>query len=889
MKLKFIFLLITFTLCGFSFAQKKVIDEASYALWKRVDNYQLSPDGRYVTYKYAYTDNSEEDAKIENKYYLFDNTTKKTIVLDSASNLTFSPSGAWLTFQQGKTTMLMRLRDKKISQWTKSGSIRFEDKGSLVSYKINDGKDVVYYDLDRGDSTVFTGTGRINLFDDGKMVIYLKKGDQSFDICYGDIYKSANHKTLFSDNTKSLNGYSFNYRSKKGSFQVAEKEGDTDNCNLIYTFSLVDEKVILAFNSDEVKLEKPLYIEESSFSREIGRKYLPFEVYPSKPESPKKYDKEKRDNSVELELWSWNDSISQGVQAISGFREGKIMPYIYVYNCDTKKYYPVVTEPYTSIYYPDALDSEYALLVDENPYSKRRDWEHDLRFDIYLVNMRDGGRKLIRKETTSKPFWSPKGDYAIFYDNEIGAWMSLEPKSLSIKNISASVGVSRESYDKPNPRPSYGMSGWDVNGYILYVNDGYDIWAVDVRGEKASYCLTGEYGKKNNCMVRFVNSDYSSMTINPKLTYDLEITDFKTMNSTMATLHSGGKVAVNCTSSHMIKVLKNSSDGRVYLYHKQSFNDDRDLWISDSKFKKPYKITEANPQQKNYNWGSVEIVEWTTFSGAQNRGLLFLPEGYQKGKSYPTIVNFYEKHTGEKNIYHAPTYSSAMLDVTTYVSNGYIIFMPNVTFKIGEPGKSSYDIVVSGTKALIERGIIDPKRIGLQGHSWSGYQTSYLATKTDIFTCINTGAPIVNMTSGYNGLREGSGLPRMFMYEDWQCRMGETMWEAREKYIESSPILFADKITSPLLIFHCDNDEAVSFSEGRSLYFAMRRLQKPAWLLNYKGQGHFVSKPATQKDWTIRMRQFFDYYLNGTAMPRWMSEGINVNERGYDSKLDYTK
>ncbi|MEG0500518.1 MAG: prolyl oligopeptidase family serine peptidase, partial [Rikenellaceae bacterium] len=306
----------------------------------------------------------------------------------------------------------------------------------------------------------------------------------------------------------------------------------------------------------------------------------------------------------------------------------------------------------------------------------------------------------------------------------------------------------------------------------------------------------------------------------------------------------------------------------------QNFNDDRDLWISDSKFKKPYKITDANPQQKEYKWGSVEIVEWTTFDGKQNRGLLFLPEGYQKGKNYPAIVNFYETHTGEKNIYPAPSYSAAMLDVATYVSNGYIIFMPDVTFVIGEPGKSSYNIVVSGTKALIKRGILDAKRIGLQGHSWSGYQAAYLATKTDIFACINTGAPIVNMTSGYNGLREGSGLPRMFMYEDWQCRMGSSIWGALDQYIESSPILYADKIAAPLLISHSDKDEAVSYAEGRSLFLAMRRLQKTAWLLNYKGEGHFMNSAAAQHDWTRRMRQFFDYYLNGTQMPRWMSEGI---------------
>lgn len=469
--------------------------------------------------------------------------------------------------------------------------------------------------------------------------------------------------------------------------------------------------------------------------------------------------------------------------------------------------------------------------------------------------------------------------------------MSLEPKSFTFKNISESIGypVADERHDKPNPRPSYGMAGWTTDGKNILLEDRYDLWVVDVSGTKPAWSFTRGYGRKNNCSMNFVNPSYSDIYVDLNKSCDLEIWDIETMNVSIATISPSGKITKHTDGAYQYRVMKNSDNENVYLYQRQSFSDDRDLWISDSKFKNPFQVTKANPQQKDYKWGSCEIVEWTNYEGKPNRGLLFLPEDFKKGKSYPTIVNFYETHTGGRHLYCAPSYSSAMLDVATYVSNGYIIFMPDVKFTIGEPGKSSYNSVVSGTKALIERGILDPERIGLQGHSWSGYQTSYLITKTDLFKCVNTGAPIVNMTSAYNGLREGSGMPRMFMYEDWQCRMGSTLWNALDKYIESSPILYADKINTPALIFHCDKDEAVSYSEGRSLFLALRRLQKPAWLLNYKGEGHFVNNPAAQADWTKRMRQFFDYYLNSTDMPRWMSEGINSNERGYDQKFNLIK
>ena len=220
-----------------------------------------------------------------------------------------------------------------------------------------------------------------------------------------------------------------------------------------------------------------------------------------------------------------------------------------------------------------------------------------------------------------------------------------------------------------------------------------------------------------------------------------------------------------------------------------------------------------------------------------------------------------------------------MLNVISYVSNGYVVFMPDIHFTVGAPGESSYNAVVSGTEMLIDRGIADKDRIGIQGHSWSGYQVAYLVTGTNMSS----------MVSAYTGIRTGSGMPRMFMYEETQSRLGKSLWEDKEMYLRHSPILNADKIQTPLLIFHCDGDEAVPYAEGLNLFLAMRRLQKPAWLLNYKGERHFLFNKAAEVDWTIRLQQFFDHYLKGAPEPRWMREGIHANERGIDQKYDLVK
>lgn len=219
-----------------------------------------------------------------------------------------------------------------------------------------------------------------------------------------------------------------------------------------------------------------------------------------------------------------------------------------------------------------------------------------------------------------------------------------------------------------------------------------------------------------------------------------------------------------------------------------------------------------------------------------------------------------------------PRLSSATIDIPTYVSQGYAVFMPDIRYsRNGEPGEDCLDAVVSGTEMIIKEGIADRERIGLQGHSWGGSQTVYVLTRTNLFRCGQPGAAVVDAISAYTALR-ADGSPRMYMYENTQSRIGKTLWEVPEKYLKSTSILHADKIGCPLLIFHNDNDGSVPFAQGRDLFLAMRRLHKPAWMMNYKGEDHFLSNPAAQEDWSIRMQQFFDYYLKDGILPRWMEK-----------------
>jgi dipeptidyl aminopeptidase/acylaminoacyl peptidase len=209
--------------------------------------------------------------------------------------------------------------------------------------------------------------------------------------------------------------------------------------------------------------------------------------------------------------------------------------------------------------------------------------------------------------------------------------------------------------------------------------------------------------------------------------------------------------------------------------------------------------------------------------------------------------------------------------------------VPDITYKTGYPGKSAYEAVISGTQAMIKKGFVDQNNVGLQGQSWGGYQVAYIVTQTTMFKAAFAGAPVSNMTSAYGGIRWESGVSRMFQYEYGQSRIGGTLWERKELYILNSPIFEADKITTPLLIMSNDNDGAVPWQQGVELFSALRRLDKPVWLLNYNGDEHNLTKWPNRVDLSIRMLQFFDHYLKGAPVPEWMKEGIPAIDKGFDN------
>jgi dipeptidyl aminopeptidase/acylaminoacyl peptidase len=257
---------------------------------------------------------------------------------------------------------------------------------------------------------------------------------------------------------------------------------------------------------------------------------------------------------------------------------------------------------------------------------------------------------------------------------------------------------------------------------------------------------------------------------------------------------------------------------------------------------------------------------------------MYTPENFDPKKKYPMMVYIYERLSQNVNNFVRPAPGTS-INMAYYVSNGYIVLEPDIVYTTGHPGQSALKCVLPAIQSVVEKGFVDRDRIGIQGHSWGGYQIAYMVTQTNVFRAAEAGAPVVDMISAYDGIRWGSGLPRQFQYEKTQSRIGGTPWEYPLRFIENSSIYMADRVTTPLLILQNDGDDAVPWYQGIEMFLALRRLGKEVYLFDYNGEPHGLRKRAAQKDYAVRMQQYFDHFLKGAPEPEWMAKGIPYIER----------
>ncbi|MCB0656873.1 MAG: S9 family peptidase, partial [Saprospiraceae bacterium] len=427
---------------------------------------------------------------------------------------------------------------------------------------------------------------------------------------------------------------------------------------------------------------------------------------------------------------------------------------------------------------------------------------------------------------------------------------------------------------------SYGLAGWSKDDEAVFIYDRYDLWQVDPRNQIKPTRLTE--GRPTQTRYRYLRLDRDEKVLPTLGPWWFETFDENNKHGGYARLDTWQPISPMrqvVLDSFAFDGLRVAEKAPIYFFTKENFKTFPDLWMTND-WIHFQRISDANPQQSKYRWGDISLYHWYSDDGEMLEGMLVKPEGFDPSRKYPMIVNFYEKSSDGLMQYRTLDPNRSQIVYPYYASKGYVIFNPNIPYKIGYPGESAFNAVMSGVTALMNEGFIDPDHIGVQGHSWGGYQIAHLITRTNLFACAESGAPVVNMFSAYGGIRWGSGMSREFQYEHTQSRIGGTIWDYPLRFIENSPLFFLDKIETPVLILHNDEDSAVPWYQGIEFFTGMRRLNKPAWLLNYNGEPHWPLKWQNRVDFQRRMAQFFDHYLQGGPLPLWMQQGVPAIDKG---------
>ncbi|MBD3414834.1 MAG: prolyl oligopeptidase family serine peptidase [Candidatus Aminicenantes bacterium] len=593
---------------------------------------------------------------------------------------------------------------------------------------------------------------------------------------------------------------------------------------------------------------------------------------------PKKDEENSEEEKAQFDLWHWNDPLPQPQQKKMA-DEVRNNTWESVYHLKSNKFVKLADEDI-----PDVRISENGKIAFGQtiwPYAKRISYFGSF-YDVYVVDPHTGEKTLVKEELYHNARLSPGAKYVYWFEDK--DWHVYDIASGRTKNVTKDIEVpfDRQDWDTPSPPYPYGVAGWTEGDSSILIYDQFDIWQIEPDSTEVRLITEG-FGRENNLSFRYVRLDPEEETIDAKEKLLFRVTDEETMARGFYSDRVQGKKRPQklIMEDKYFGYPEKAENSDTLMLSRMAFDEFPDVWISDMSFSNLQKITDLGRQMEPYIWGKAELRDFKSSDGMPLKGILIKPDDFDPDKKYPLMVYIYETLHNGIHYFRNPSPGTS-INMPYYVSNGYVIWMPDIEYHTGYPGKDALKCVLPGIHMLIREGYIDPDSIGIQGHSWGGYQISYMITQTNIFAAAEGGAPVSNMVSAYNGIRWGSGMVRQFQYEHTQSRLGGSLWEYPFRYIENSPIFWADKIQTPIMFMHNDEDGAVPWYQGIEFIMALRRLQKEAYMFNYNGEPHGLRKRVNQKDWTIRMQQFFDHYLKDAPKPGWMKNGIKAWDKEKD-------
>jgi len=428
---------------------------------------------------------------------------------------------------------------------------------------------------------------------------------------------------------------------------------------------------------------------------------------------------------AKIDIWNYKDDELQPMQLANLTKTLKQNYLAMISLANPSKLVQLADEKIENVSLGNEGLSNYALVSSDYGNKIAQQWQGFTLESAYLISMADGRRKLINENgEVARYALSPKGNYVVWFDKKNQTYYSysvITGNKIALENLTQ-IKFGEEDNDVPDNANPYGIAAWTADDQQVLIYDRYDIWSFDPATGKGKNFTNG-FGRANLITLRYIETDLEKRFITPKETILLGALNnvnkergyFK---KNMADVKNPEKVVLaGYTFSRPLK----AKDSDIFIYTKSNYKASPDLYVSNN-FIKETKLSAINPQQNNYNWGTAELVKWTTPKGYKSEGILYKPENFDATKKYPMVVYFYEKLSDGLYNYQAPAPTPSRLNISFFVSNGYLVFAPDISYEVGYPGKSAEEFINSGVEELKKNTWVDGTKIGLQGQSWGGYQ-----------------------------------------------------------------------------------------------------------------------------------------------------------------------
>jgi len=849
-----------------SFSQKRVVTHNDVESWPKVIGSKFNRNGSFISYSIFYGNG-------QSIVTLFEVARNKDIChFNNPMHNGFTSDGKYfLSFSSSDSLSIYDLAHRRISQ-TFSNAVSISssigDSSSYIIYKRSNENVIILSDLAKNTVDSIKNVKSYKLSQKGNILIAnIEVSENTYKLLWIDIVK---RKIDTIANIK-LENYSIDNSEEQLIGIIPNQLSD----KLYYYNHESNTTRIVNVNSCFSDSTYRLLRSDISFSTDGRSAFIMFDNT-----SANEFLNEDS-NGPKVDVWNSKDSLIQSQQLEllknPNFFRGTAILNLSKLQCVYT--FDILRQNLPS----NGLKSSYILICDFSRNVDDRQYSpiyNTGRKNLVLVNCEEGSERMIVSDRLLDSYsFSPHNKYVIYYDQEKRNYFLYDIKNNTTKTISNNINEPLYlASDFPPPYNSFGVAGWSVDEKYVFIYDEFDIWRVDIESGKATNFTCG-VGRAHSLILRFAKIEKTAnyrvpdtgtalLKVINKISKDegFAILRLENPNSPELLYLNAEKLTISdyCRNRNLYCVLKMSSTLQPNLYLSRGLREFRPLTFLNN--------------IDSVNWLKSELVKWESADNDSMSGILYKPGNFNAKLKYPVIFEVYSNFTDQIHDFNSLKTSNVTLNISWFTSNGYIVFRPDIKYVIGHPGESALKVVESAVRFLTKMQFIDSTKMGIQGASFGGYEVNYIITHSSLFAAASSACGLSNLTNAYNSLFEGGGASN-WLFETNQIRIGATLWERPDLYLENSPIFYLQNVTTPLLITHNKEDNHVPWEQSVQLFLGLRRLGKEVWMLQYDGDGHGLTGD-NGIDYENRLSQFFDHYLKGAPAPEWLTRGIPASSKG---------